>query len=71
MFLRRILPLLLAIVAGYTLGYQDAYRGPSSLGWKLAEIIDKARPDAVREARAKNAEAIRQKQREGLPSVPE
>lgn len=71
MFLKRILPIILALLIGYTLGYQDAYRGPDSLGWKLGELTDHLQPDAVRQERARNAEAIRQKQREGLPVVPE
>ena len=66
MFLRRILPLLLAILIGYTLGYNDAYRGPDSLGWKVGELSDRMQPDAVRAARARNAESFRQKQREGI-----
>jgi hypothetical protein len=70
MFLRRILPLLLAILIGYTLGYNDAYRGPDSLGWKMGELTDKLQPDNVRAARSRNAEAFRQKQREGV-AIPE
>ena len=65
-FVKRILPFILVLAIGYTLGYQDAYRGPSSLGWKLGDLMDRMHPDAVREARARNAEAIRQKQREGV-----
>ena len=71
MFLRRILPILIALILGYTLGYQDAYRGPDSLGWKVGDLVDRMQPDAVRRAREKNAEMIREKQREGLPVVPE
>ena len=70
MFLRRILPLLLALIIGYTLGYNDAYRGPDSLGWKLGELSDRLQPDNVRAARARNAETFRAKQREGM-AVPE
>jgi hypothetical protein len=70
MFLKRILPLIVAITIGYTLGYNDAYRGPSSLGWKLGDLVDRIHPNSVRAARAREAEAIRQKQREGLPIVP-
>src|ERR1051325_2164223 len=33
-FVKRILPFILVLIVGYTLGYQDAYRGPDSLGWK-------------------------------------
>jgi hypothetical protein len=70
-FVKRILPFILAIAVGYTIGYNDAYRGPDSLGWKFGDLTDRMQPDAVRAARARNAEAIRQKQREGLPTVPE
>ena len=71
MFLKRILPLILALIIGYTLGYQDAYRGPASLGWKLADLVDRIHPDNVRQARAKNAEAIRQKTRDSTAIVPD
>jgi hypothetical protein len=70
-FVKRILPFILVLAIGYTLGYNDAYRGPSSLGWKIGDITDRLQPDAVREQRARNAEAIRQKQRDGLPVVPD
>ena len=67
MLVRRVLFVIAMLVVGYTLGYQDAYRGPSSLGWKLGELTDRLHPEAVRAERARNAEAIRQKSREGLP----
>ncbi len=70
-FVKRVLPFIVVLAIGYTLGYQDAYRGPSSLGWKLGDLVDRMQPESVRAARAKNAEAIRQKQREGLPVVPD
>jgi hypothetical protein len=70
-FVKRILPFILILAIGYTLGYNDAYRGPSSLGWKVGDLVDRMQPDAVRAERARNAEAIRQKQREGLPVVPD
>jgi hypothetical protein len=69
--LKRILPFILVLAAGYALGYQDAYRGPKSLGWKLGDLMDRMTPESVRAERAKNAEAIRQKQRENAPAVPE
>jgi hypothetical protein len=65
--LRRALLVLLGIAVGYAFGYQDAYRGPSSLGWKIGELTDHLQPDAVRQERARNAERIRQRAREGLP----
>ena len=68
---KRVLPFILVLAIGYTLGYQDAYRGPASLGWKLGDLMDRMQPASVREARARNAEAIRQKQREGQPTIPE
>jgi hypothetical protein len=70
-FVKRILPFILVLAIGYTLGYNDAYRGPSSLGWKIGDLTDRMQPEAVRAQRARNAEAIRQKQREGLPVVPD
>lgn len=67
MRLRHFLLPILCIVIGYTLGYQDAFRGPSSLGWKLGEVMDHLTPNSVLEARKRNAEAIRQGVQEGLP----
>lgn len=65
---KRIASVVALLVLGYTLGFQDAYRGPSSLGWKLGELIDHMTPHKVRAARARNAEAIRDQQRESLPA---
>jgi len=70
-YVKRILPFVLVLALGYTLGYNDAYRGPASLGWKLGDLVDRMQPESVRAARARNAEAIRQKQREGAPVVPD
>ena len=64
--LKRMLPFIAILAVGYTLGYQDAYRGPSSLGWKLGDLIDRMSPESVRDARAKNAAAIKEQQRQGL-----
>jgi hypothetical protein len=69
-FVKRVLPFLVVLALGYTLGYQDAYRGPASLGWKLGDFVDSMKPESVRGNRAKNAEAIRDKTREGLPVTP-
>jgi hypothetical protein len=66
---KRFVPFLLLLTLGYTLGYNDAYRGPSSLGWMLGDLVDRMKPDAVRDARARNAAAIRQQQRQGLPAI--
>jgi hypothetical protein len=68
---KRILPFIVVLALGYTLGYQDAFRGPRSVGWKFGDLVDRMQPESVRSARAKNAEAIRQKQRENLPPMPE
>jgi hypothetical protein len=67
--LKRFVPFVFFLAIGYTLGYKDAYRGPSSVGWMLGDLVDRMRPDAIRDARANNAAAIRQKQRQGLPAI--
>jgi hypothetical protein len=67
--LKRFVPIVLLLVIGYTLGYKDAYRGPSSLGWMLGDLVDRMKPDAIRDARTNNAAAIRQQQRQGLPAI--
>ena len=67
--LKRFVPFILVLAIGYTLGYKDAYRGPSSLGWILGDLFDRMKPDAIRDAGANNAAAIRQQQRQGLPAI--
>ena len=66
MRLRRFIVPILGILIGYTLGYQDAYRGPSSLGWKIGALIDRVTPNSVLEARKRNAETLGQRQQDGL-----
>ncbi|HEY9228537.1 MAG TPA: hypothetical protein VIP11_17920 [Gemmatimonadaceae bacterium] len=58
--------LLLAGVAGYSYGYQDAFRGPESLGWRFGDVVDRFMPEAVHEARRQNAERLRNRMRQGL-----
>ena len=67
---KRVLPFILVLAVGYTLGYQDAYRGPSSLGWRLGDFGDSMTPENVRGNRARNADTIRAQQREALPVPP-
>jgi hypothetical protein len=69
-FVKRVLPFILALALGYTLGYNDAYRGPASLGWKLGDFVDGMKPETVRGNRAQNANAIRNQQRQDLPTTP-
>lgn len=57
----RLVWLLLAAAIGYSFGYHDAFRGPESLGWKAGDLVDRLMPDALNEARQRNAEAIRQR----------
>ena len=66
MRLRRFILPILGILIGYGLGYQDAYRGPSSLGWKIGAFVDRMTPNSVLEARKRNAEALRQRQQDAL-----
>jgi hypothetical protein len=67
---KRVLPFILVLALGYALGYQDAYRGPASLGWKLGDFVDGMKPETVRGNRARNADAIRTQRREELPLPP-
>ena len=50
---RSILALLAGLMLGYFLGYFDAYRGASTLGAHVADLIDKVHPDQVSKQRAK------------------
>jgi hypothetical protein len=58
---RRLFWLLLAAVAGYSFGYQDAFRGPESWGWKFGELVDRVTPASISVNRKHNAEQIRQR----------
>ena len=63
---RRYFWLLVAAIAGYSFGYQDAFRGPESLGWKVGELADRVTPARVIDARRRNAEALRQRTQQSL-----
>lgn len=56
---RRYFWLLVAAIAGYSFGYQDAFRGPESWGWKFGDLVDRFTPASVGEARRRSAEALR------------
>jgi hypothetical protein len=58
---RRYFWLLVVGVAGYVFGYQDAFRGPDSLGWKFGALVDRVTPASITDARRKNADALRQR----------
>ena len=62
--------LLVAAGVGYSFGYQVAYRGPQSLGWKVGDLIDRLTPASVSEARRRNADAIRQRVQSGTEVSP-
>jgi hypothetical protein len=53
------LALVVGVAAGYWLGYSDAYKGPKTLGARVGAVVGRVKPDAVSEARARNAEQIR------------
>jgi hypothetical protein len=57
---RRYFWLLLAVIAGYSYGYRDAFRGPESLAWKVGNVLERIAPASVNDARRRNAEALRQ-----------
>ena len=63
---RRLFWLLVAAVAGYSFGYYDAFRGPESLGWKFADLVDRMTPASISDARRRETEAIRQHVQGGL-----
>jgi hypothetical protein len=63
---RRYFWLLVAAIAGYSFGYQDAFRGPESLGWKFAALVDRMTPASISEGRRRNAETLRERVRQGL-----
>lgn len=63
---RRYFWFLVTAIAGYSFGYQDAFRGPASLGWKFSELVDRMTPTSIIEERRRNAEALRQRTQHGL-----
>lgn len=63
---RRYFWLAVVAIAGYSLGYRDAFRGPESLGWKFGELVDRVTPASVIDERRQNAEALRQRVQQGL-----
>jgi hypothetical protein len=58
---RRYFWFLVTAIAGYSVGYQDAFRGPESLGWKFSALVDRLTPGSIIEERRRNAEALRQR----------
>lgn len=69
---RSILILVVGAVVGYTLGYNDAYRGADALGARVSSLVSKAHPDRVREARQREAEQFRHatQQAADVPDAP-
>jgi hypothetical protein len=67
---RRLFWLLLTAAIGYAFGYQDAFRGAESLGWKFGALVDRLTPAAVSEARLHNSEAIRERAQRGANLAP-
>ena len=63
---RRYFWLLVAAIAGYSFGYQDAFRGPGSLGWKFGELVDRVTPASVLVAPRPNVAAHRQSTQQSL-----
>ena len=63
---RFIFWLLTAAIAGYSFGYQDAFRGPESFGWKFGDMVDRVAPASIKEARRRNAEMLRQHVQDNL-----
>jgi hypothetical protein len=58
---RGILALVLGLLAGYALGFSDAYRGEGTLGARVWSVFDKIHPDHVADQRARETAAFRQK----------
>jgi len=66
---RRYFWLLVAAIAGYSLGYRDAFRGSESLAWKVGDLLERVAPASVNHARRRNAEALRQLMRQQVELV--
>ncbi len=56
---RAIIALLLGIVAGYWIGYKDAYRGEKAIGSRIGIALGRAHPDQMRSERQKSTDQMR------------
>lgn len=58
-FVRPSIFLLVGLIAGYTLGFTDAFRDSDTIGNKAARVIYKVHPNAVSEGIYQRASVIR------------
>ena len=56
---RPIIALLVGIIAGYFLGFFDAYRGGGTLGAHMYDLMEKIHPDNVAKARQQETAKFR------------
>jgi len=68
---RLIIALLVGIIAGYWLGYYDAYRGEKAIGSRIRIAVGMATPEALSAESARRAAVIRDSMRSksGLVAV--
>ena len=52
--------LVVGFAFGYCMGFTDVGRGPGTLGARAGALVQRVHPDAVRDARATEAEKMRQ-----------
>lgn len=56
---RIIVGLMLGLVAGYFLGFFDAYRGAGTLGAHVYDLVDRIHPDNVARQRQRESDRFR------------
>jgi len=54
-----IIALLIGIIAGYWIGYKDAYRGEKAIGSRIGIALGRVKGDGFAAERQRNAQAMR------------
>lgn len=66
---RAIIALLVGIIAGYWIGYKDAYRGEKAIGSRIGIALGRVHPDDMRAERQRRADLLRETIRQKAESA--
>ena len=68
---RAIIALLLGIIAGYWIGYKDAYRGEKAIGSRIGIALGRVHPDELTAGNQRRAQMMRDslRSKSGLADV--
>jgi hypothetical protein len=56
---KAIIALVVGIIAGYWIGYKDAYRGEKAIGSRIGIALGRIHPDQMRAERQRRADEMR------------